>query len=43
VWGTPVSTILTEGDVLIRQAFSAEQTGGLVSVLLEGNLPPFIA
>ncbi|XP_065202991.1 vesicle-fusing ATPase 1-like isoform X2 [Planococcus citri] len=37
VWGKPISSILTDGDLLIKQTEAAE-TSGLVSVLIEG--PP---
>lgn len=37
VWGGPVSSILTDGDLLIKQTRAAE-TSGLVSVLIEGIL-----
>ncbi|XP_065212547.1 vesicle-fusing ATPase 1-like isoform X2 [Planococcus citri] len=37
VWGNPVSSILNDGDLLIKQT-KATETSGLVSVLIEG--PP---
>lgn len=37
IWGAPISEILSNGDLLIKEALAAEPSG-LVSVLLEGNL-----
>lgn len=36
MWGKPVSDVLTEGELLIKQACSTDSSE-LVSVLLEGN------